>query len=81
MRTAPAASLRASCTVRFAAWPPGPPKTRAPYVLIIDEINRANLAKVFGELYFLLEYRGTSVALQYSEEPFACRATSSSSAR
>ena len=43
---------------------------RSPFVLIIDEINRANLAKVFGELYFLLEYRGTSVALQYSEEPF-----------
>jgi len=42
-----------------------------PFVLIIDEINRANLAKVFGELYFLLEYRGTSVALQYSEEPFS----------
>lgn len=42
----------------------------APYVLIIDEINRANLAKVFGELYFLLEYRGTSVALQYSSDPF-----------
>ncbi len=42
----------------------------SPFVLIIDEINRANLAKVFGELYFLLEYRGTSVTLQYSEEPF-----------
>ncbi|MET8676548.1 AAA family ATPase [Streptomyces sp. NPDC004647] len=37
-----------------------------PYFLIIDEINRANLAKVFGELYFVLEYRNRSVDLQYS---------------
>ncbi|MFV2124707.1 McrB family protein [Micromonospora sp. LOL_013] len=37
-----------------------------PYILIIDEINRANLAKVFGELYFLLEYRDRNIALQYS---------------
>lgn len=41
-----------------------------PHVLIIDEINRANLAKVFGELYFLLEYRSQPISLQYSEMEF-----------
>lgn len=40
------------------------------HYLIIDEINRGNLAKVFGELYFLLEYRDRTIALQYSEEAF-----------
>ncbi|MEU3605992.1 DUF4357 domain-containing protein [Streptomyces sp. NPDC035033] len=41
-----------------------------PHFLIIDEMNRANLAKVFGELYFLLEYRKRSVRLTYSGEDF-----------
>ena len=43
----------------------------AKHFLIIDEINRGNLAKALGELYFLLEYRDESASLQYSDEPFS----------
>ncbi|MDE0169249.1 MAG: AAA family ATPase [bacterium] len=41
------------------------------FVLIIDEINRGNLSKVLGELYFLLEYRDEKISLQYSNDPFS----------
>ena len=40
------------------------------FVLVIDEINRANLSKVLGELFFLLEYRDRSITLQYSDIEF-----------
>lgn len=51
-----------------------------PYFFIIDEINRGNLSKIFGELLMLIEkdYRfdykegkGTKITLAYSDERFA----------
>ncbi len=43
-----------------------------PYYLIIDEINRGNLSKIFGELLMLIENdkRGENLTLAYSKVPF-----------
>ncbi|MBQ9573694.1 MAG: AAA family ATPase, partial [Synergistaceae bacterium] len=44
-----------------------------PYFFIIDEINRGNMSKIFGELLMLIDkdYRGTNVTLAYSGIPFS----------
>jgi 5-methylcytosine-specific restriction protein B len=44
-----------------------------PYFVIIDEINRGNISKIFGELLMLIEhdYRGTAMTLTYDKQPFA----------
>lgn len=35
------------------------------FIFVIDEINRAELSAVFGELLFALEYRGKSIDIPY----------------
>jgi 5-methylcytosine-specific restriction protein B len=44
-----------------------------PYFFIIDEINRGNMSKIFGELLMLIEkdYRGTKLTLAYNGLAFS----------
>jgi 5-methylcytosine-specific restriction enzyme B len=38
-----------------------------PPMLVIDELNRANVPRVLGELMFLMEYRSETIDLQFSQ--------------
>lgn len=43
------------------------------YFFIIDEINRGNMSKIFGELLMLIEkdYRGAKITMSYNGLPFS----------
>lgn len=40
------------------------------FIFIIDEINRADLSAVFGELLYALEYRGRPISIPNFDKPF-----------
>lgn len=46
-------------------------KEDAYHVMVIDELNRADLNAVLGELLYCLEYRGDEVELPYSRQRFS----------
>lgn len=48
-------------------------KPEEPFFFIIDEINRGNMSKIFGELLMLIEkdYRGTKATMAYNGMPFS----------
>ena len=63
--------LKKGVFYRFCKKAEADPKSK--YFFIIDEINRGNLSKIFGELLMLIEndYRGTPDTLAYNDEKFS----------
>ena len=47
-----------------------PSNSEKEFYFIIDEINRGNISKIFGEAFSLLEYRGIPISLAYSQKTF-----------
>lgn len=63
--------LKKGVFYRFCKQAEADPESK--YFFIIDEINRGNLSKIFGELLMLIEndYRGTPATLAYNDEKYS----------